>query len=674
MSAVRVHLVRGDGSGWAIDEDRRLTAASLSLCGGMVEPVETPEEAEVVHAVWWEPLMELAPERVAGRRVVCHFEEDPRLRLGMPAFASAMARVDHWVVQSRGAESFVRALGVPCSLVPYAIDGACFGPPPEPPGPVVAEALGRVGALRAEGAYVVANFHRDTLGEALASGRVVPKLKKGPDVFAEVLGLCRRRGLPVAALLAGPRRHWVRARLEALGVPVVFAGAESGAADDYPGNILLLAELMHLYRAADLHLSASRHEGGPRGVLEAAAAGVAQLSTPVGVAPDVLAPECLFTDASEAADRIGEDIAWGALRRFAGAARETARARHTVEANAPRWRTAYGAIGSVGRRARPGPVVSVRERPRRLSFWNEFRPAPWGGGNQFMVALKAECERQGIEVTENGAGEPATAHLLNSCWFDVEAFERVMREQGSLRPRVVQRLDGPINLYRRTPDSLELDRLCMDLNRRHAHATVVQSAFTLRALAEGGLSPVRPVIVHNAADPEIFTPGAAPAPAEGEPLRVIAASWSDNPGKGAAVYRWLDEHADHERFAFTFVGRVRAPLERWRVVEALPSEGLAALYREHHVYLTASREDPCSNALIEAQSCGLPAVYLRSGGHPEVVQFGGCGFEAAHEVPGILERLRANLESYRAQLSPPTMADVAGRYLRLLLGDAAYGS
>ena len=666
----RVFLVQGDGSGWAIDEDRRLTMAALA---GLVEFVDSPEHAEVVHACWWERLMELPAGVVEGRRVVCHFEDDPVLRLREPSFRAAMERVDHWIAQSRGALRTLGELGVPCSLVPYALDVHAFAAPPEPPGPA---ALGAIASLPRD-AYVVANFHRDTLGESLGSPGAIPrpKLKKGPDVFAEVLALARRRGVPVVALLAGPRRHWVRARLRELGVPYVFAGREVEG-EDYPANILRAIDLAHLYRAARLHLSCSRHEGGPRGVLEAAAAGVPQLSTPSGVAPDVLAPDCIFTDACDAADRIEQDWRSGLVARFAPAAAAITRNEFTPEANRPRWANAYAVIlGDRGPRPAARRAPSVRERPRRLALWNEFHPPPWGGGNQFMLALGEEAARQGIEVVHNAGGGPAGAHLLNSCWFDVPAFERAMRDEPGAR--VVHRIDGPINLYRRTPDSLDLDRACMDLNARYAHATVVQSAFTLRALAAGGFAPVRPVIIHNTVDRGVFRGPARPAPRAGEPLRVIAASWSDNPGKGAAVYEWLDRSLDDPRaraaLELTFVGRIRATLRNWRVVDALPSAELAALYRDHHVYLTASRDDPCSNALVEAMCCGLPALYLDSGGHPELVEFGGARFRTPMEIPPLLDSLRRNLDAYRAMLSPPTMQDVAARYLRLLFGNSAYG-
>ncbi len=665
MTPTRVYVVKGDESGWAIDEDRRLTIAALSAGNDPVEIVDDVANADVVHAVWWEPLMELPPEAVIGKRVICHFEGDPQQRLGMPGFASAMQRVDHWIAQSRAAHRFLHHLGVECSFVPYAVADACFAQRSEPAGEIVKRAIASLPA----DSYVVVNFYRDTIGDGLAAGRVEPKRVKGPDVFAEVLGLCRRRGLPVVALLAGPRRHWLRRRLDVLGVPWVFAG-EIVEGDDYPHNILPAQQLAYLYQAGHLHLCCSRQEGGPRGVLEAAAMGVPQLSTPVGIVPDILPAECLFTDTVDAADRIERDIESGVIRRFVPAVRELARARHTVAANTPRWRMAYAEALAPGAQPRPRAraAPSLRERPRRVSFW--------GAGDRFMRALKAACEREGIEVTRDGAGDPAAAHLLDGCRFDVELFERVMQEQAARQPRVVQRIGGPTALLRPTPDLLRLDRLCFDLNRRYAHATVVPSAFALGALAEAGHAPVRPVIVHNAADPVVFArpDHLPPVPSDGERLRVVTSARSDNPERGAAVCEWLDRHADHDRFEFTLVGRTGAALTRWRVIDAQPPEAIAELYRDHHVYLAAGRDDPCSNALVEAQACGLPAVYLRSGGHPEVVHYGGLGFGTPAQLPATLERVREHLDLYRAQLSPPTMADAARQYLRLLLGDAAYQS
>ena len=153
----------------------------------------------------------------------------------------------------------------------------------------------------------------------------------------------------------------------------------------------------------------------------------------------------------------------------------------------------------------------------------------------------------------------------------------------------------------------------------------------------------------------------------GRPLRVIATSWSDNPRKGADVLAWLDRRLE-EDLDVIFAGRTNAQFERIRVVGPLPSGELADLLRSRDVYLAASRDDPCSNALLEGLACGLPAAYLRSGGHPELVGDGGIGFDDPEELPGVLQRLRNEHAARRAAIRVPSLAEVTDRYLEVLRG------
>jgi glycosyltransferase involved in cell wall biosynthesis len=118
----------------------------------------------------------------------------------------------------------------------------------------------------------------------------------------------------------------------------------------------------------------------------------------------------------------------------------------------------------------------------------------------------------------------------------------------------------------------------------------------------------------------------------------------------------------------TFAGQTEQTFERIRTVTPLPSQQLADLLREQDVYLATSRDDPCSNALLEGLACGLPAAFLRSGGHPELVGDGGIGFDAAEEVPAVLARLRDELDDRRARIHVPPLSDVADRYLEVLRG------
>jgi glycosyltransferase involved in cell wall biosynthesis len=184
---------------------------------------------------------------------------------------------------------------------------------------------------------------------------------------------------------------------------------------------------------------------------------------------------------------------------------------------------------------------------------------------------------------------------------------------------------------------------------------------------ELGIELRNPVVVRNSVDPSIFHPPPGPR-ARGARLRVIATSWSANPRKGADILEWVDCNLDFDSYGVTFAGQTEQTFERIRTLAPLPSQQLADLLREQDVYLATSRDDPCSNALLEALACGLPAAFLRSGGHPELVGEGGIGFDAAEELPTVLARLRNELDDRRARIRVPSLSDVADRYLEALRG------
>jgi glycosyltransferase involved in cell wall biosynthesis len=228
----------------------------------------------------------------------------------------------------------------------------------------------------------------------------------------------------------------------------------------------------------------------------------------------------------------------------------------------------------------------------------------------------------------------------------------------------VHRVDGPIGVYRGFDDGT--DARIAELNRVFAHATVFQSRYSLERHAELGYRLADPVVIPNAVDPTIFHPPGSRATLDGRRVRVVATSWSDNPRKGSETLRWLDRHLDADRYELTFAGRTAQRFDRIRAVGAIDSHALAELLRAHDVYLAASRDDPCSNALLEALASGLPAVFRDSGGHPELVGDGGLPFREDEELPEVLDRLVEEIEARRAAISVPAITDVANRYLQVL--------
>ena len=310
-------------------------------------------------------------------------------------------------------------------------------------------------------------------------------------------------------------------------------------------------------------------------------------------------------------------------------------------------------------------VTRIRYRRRGeadLALFHEFAPPPTGGGHQFLRALVSELERRGLSVELNRISAGTTTCLFNSFNFDFHRLRRFARDD----VRFVHRVDGPIGTYRGFDDGT--DSRIAEVNRELADVTIVQSRYSLEAHRALGIDLADPQLVRNTVDPALFQPPAAREPLAGRRVRVIATSWSDNPNKGADVLGWLDENLDPERYELTFAGRTDESFERIRALGPIPLEPLAAELRRNDVYLAPSRNDPCSNALLEALASGLPAVFRASGGHPELVGDAGVAFDEPDEVPAALDRLVAELDERRDAIRVAPLSEVADRYLEVLRG------
>jgi glycosyltransferase involved in cell wall biosynthesis len=295
-----------------------------------------------------------------------------------------------------------------------------------------------------------------------------------------------------------------------------------------------------------------------------------------------------------------------------------------------------------------------------LALFHDFAPPPTGGGHQFLRALVSELGRRGLEIEVNRISRDTKACLFNSFNFDFRRLRR-FAHPGC---RMVHRVDGPIGVYRGFDDGT--DARIERINGELADATVLQSHFSLESHRSLGIDLRTPTVITNAADPAIFHPPGSNEPLAGRKVRLVATSWSDNPNKGAEVFSWLDRHLDWDRYELTFLGRSPEPFARIRTRGPLATGPLAAELRRHDLYIAASRNDPCSNALLEALACGLPAAYLASGGHPELVGAGGLPFERADEIPAVLEQLVTELAERRAAIQLASLSDVADSYLEVL--------
>ena len=254
--------------------------------------------------------------------------------------------------------------------------------------------------------------------------------------------------------------------------------------------------------------------------------------------------------------------------------------------------------------------------------------------------------------------------IFNSFTFDLNIFKSGKHNYKDTL--MVHRVDGPTLLVR--GKGKELDDEIFEINNRVADVTVFQSFWSYQKTIELGYKPVNPIIIYNAVDSLIFNKNGKASFSNDRKIRLISTSWSPNMRKGFEIYKWLDDNLDWNRYEYTCVGNIPEDMKFDNCIHIPPlsSEELATELKKHDIYITASKNDPCSNALLEAVSCGLPALYYNDGGHPEIVGYGGLGFEKNVDIPSQLDRLVKDYCLFQNLIAVPAIDKITDKYLNLL--------
>jgi glycosyltransferase involved in cell wall biosynthesis len=202
-----------------------------------------------------------------------------------------------------------------------------------------------------------------------------------------------------------------------------------------------------------------------------------------------------------------------------------------------------------------------------------------------------------------------------------------------------------------------------------AEHVLYQSEFCKRSADEWVSEPSGSwEILHNAVDVGHFTPAEQP-PGDGPAvllggdqyqayrlelgLRTLAALRAEHPDAKLLVTGRLVSSVDPVIDRLGLGGRVEI-LGRYSQTDA------PAIFRRAHVLLHTKVNDPCPSVVIEAMASGLPVVYPRSGGVPELVG-DDAGIGVAH--PDGFE-----------QDEPPEPEALAEAISRVLADRAVYGA
>ena len=297
----------------------------------------------------------------------------------------------------------------------------------------------------------------------------------------------------------------------------------------------------------------------------------------------------------------------------------------------------------------------------RVFYGHDRVPAPGepvAGGTAKFQRLATRFPNHPIDFT---------LLYLGSNWVprDVQSLLRLARRRGI---PVVLNQDGVGYPAWAGDDTAKVNRplrLLLD----SADHVLYQSAFCKRS-ADEWVGPPRGAweVLHNAVDVDRFAPPARPP--EGSPVLLLGGDQYQAYRLELGLATLAALLPTHPGAELLVTGRLAVPAEplaerlglggRVHVLGRYAQRDAPGIYHRAHVLLHTKVNDPCPSVVLEAMACGLPVVYPRSGGVPELV-----GDEAGMGV--------AHPDGFERD-EPPTPKELAEALTRVLADLPAFST
>ncbi|MFH0969760.1 MAG: hypothetical protein V1804_04585 [Patescibacteria group bacterium] len=278
---------------------------------------------------------------------------------------------------------------------------------------------------------------------------------------------------------------------------------------------------------------------------------------------------------------------------------------------------------------------------------------PYGGGMQFAKYLNDFLAKKGVFMIDNLQDEDIDIIILiNPFTFKSEisaysfwnAFIYKLKHPQTI---IIER----INECDERKKTNYMNKLFVQVNKYSDY--VVYIASWLKPLMErAGMEKNKPAsIILNGADERIFNMSGKEKWNGVEKLKIVTHHWGGNQIKGHDIYKRLDDLLEKEgfkdKFEFTFIGNYPHDIEykNTRLLTPLSGKELAQEIKKHHIYITASRNEPAGMHHIEGAMCGLPLLYINSGALPEYCAGYGIEFNEKNFEEKLIE-MRNNYEKW----------------------------
>lgn len=296
----------------------------------------------------------------------------------------------------------------------------------------------------------------------------------------------------------------------------------------------------------------------------------------------------------------------------------------------------------------------------KISIGAKIIEGPYGGGNTFIVNLKNYLENQGHQViNELNDNDIDLILLINPLRFsEVSTFNHFeinkYLENVNNNAVVIQR----VNECDERKNTKNVNKQIIYANK-FVDYTVFVSNWLQDLYLKSGINLDNSKVIKSGSDTRIFNQVNKRAWDKKEKFSFVTHHWSSHWMKGFESYYFVDKLLDQKKFSdlfeFTYIGNLpeNCNFKNIKVLKPMSGIELSDELKKHHGYITGTINEPSGNHHIEAALCGLPILFLKSGGTPEYTTGFGVAYESTetlvekiYELIDNYEHLFENLKDY----------------------------